>query len=618
MSNAFPLIRTCCIATSTLLVLIGTAACGTVATPETAPLTTNVPAATLEATVSAESEPLTKSISTPDPTLSPTTEQIQPTPPTKVVPPAATLFPAGDPPSQVRTIPLIASTYAELEAVLPWSQGELTTDERSNLAKLSDLFDQDRSSALTLAEFLWIQDGVSRVEKNAVQYLADMASEGIDLGPLIAALWVIDGIDHVESKLLLETRDIARKDSKLAATIIRFPWISDGVQRDEPEAVGAIGDLVTVDPLFAPTVRGFDWTADGIDPREQELLNFWTSQAKLDISYADQLMTMPAFGTSVERLDLQAAYSLTGLRNDFPSEYKELSQVPWFSKGIDDANAPLVYALARQARFGKYFNDLLGDHRTESLVFTTPKGVEVTAYSYIYQGGSGLSFLRRMEDAIAAMEDLVGAPFPREEIIYVFALPGEVEFIGLNMGTHMLMKWEYAGSVPNELTLGVLAFNYWNSRYSGTTHAKGPPFWFEQGALDFMSNYALDQLGLTTLDQHKSFVENLAKYCGSRAVSNIQDLIEHLEQNGIETHRTSHQAPCNKLLGEIFFLNLHEAMGHEAFSQAWSEIYALTQSSDGPVSEEQIYRAFIGNADTSSLEHVKNVYQKWHGGEFSQ
>lgn len=605
-----------CISASTLLVLIGTAACATVSTPESGPPPTKIPEATVASTGATETEPVATSIPPPDPTVSPTATKLGPTPTAKPEPTVALIFPVGEPPSQETTIPLIISPYSELEAALPWVEGELTTSEESNLTQLRALFDQDQASALTMVEFLWIQDGMSRVERKAVEYLADMVSEGIDLGALITAIWFIDGIDKIESELLLETRNVARSDSNLATMIIRFPWIADGVQENDLNAVETIGDLVAVDPLLAQKVRRLDWIEDGVNRREQELLGLWTRQAKSDISYANDLIKMPAFRTSVERLDLLAAYSLTDLKNDFPREYKELSKAPWFATGIDDANAPLVHALGRQASFGKYFDDLLGSHKTESLVFRTPKGVEVKVYSYTYKGGSSVTFLRRMEDAVAAMEDLVGAPFPREEIIYVFALPGEDEFSGWHLGTHMLLNWQFAESEPNAFILGLLAFDYWNARYSGTTHVKGPPFWFERGALDFLANYARDRLGLTSLDRHKSYVEGLAKYCRGRGVPTIQDLIDHLEENGIEAHRDSYKSQCNALIADILFVNLHGVMGHEAFSQAWSEIYGLTQSSEGPISEEQIYRAFIGNSDASSLEQVKDVYQKWHGGKF--
>ena len=107
-----------------------------------------------------------------------------------------------------------------------------------------------------------------------------------------------------------------------------------------------------------------------------------------------------------------------------------MEDASWFKDGINDEEAPLIPALHTQARRGEYFNDLLAKHTADSITFKTPKGVEVTVVSYTFSGRSGLSFLRGMEKAVVAMEELTTVPFPTEDLIYVFALPADDEFSG--------------------------------------------------------------------------------------------------------------------------------------------------------------------------------------------
>src|SRR5688572_11206229 len=107
------------------------------------------------------------------------------------------------------------------------------------------------------------------------------------------------------------------------------------------------------------------------------------------------------------------------------------------------------------------------------------------------------------------------------------------------------------------------------------------------------------------------------RYCDRLGMTSIQKLIDKLAETGYSEHRRSNQFFCNYALDEFLFLGLYETMGPGPFREAWKDIYLLTQLKESPVSEEEIYQAFLRHTPADQTSSFKELYQRWHGGNFS-
>ena len=57
-------------------------------------------------------------------------------------------------------------------------------------------------------------------------------------------------------------------------------------------------------------------------------------------------------------------------------------------------------------------------------------------------------------------------------------------------------------------------------------------------------------------------------------------------------------------------------MGDKSFRDAWKEIYRLSEESDELLPEDTIYRVFLSGVPEDKVKGFKEIYQRWHGGEF--
>ena len=537
--------------------------------------------------------------------------------PEPIEPESTPLFPLESQTAPVSPIDPIDNQYVELESHLQWFDEQLTPNEERSLTSLKALYDQHESLALSIAWIEWIADGIVFDERLIIENLASLAAADPSFGEKLASTsWILDGVDRREKELLGSIGDISRADHSLAGQIFGYEWLNDGTTRPEVESIGFVASLVRTDPSMAKGLKRLAWMEDGISKLENDVLDFWNSDSSRDPSFVAELINMPMFKDSVQPHDLLASRRLRDLQIDYLREFSRLRERAWFKDGIGDSEAPLIPALHVQAKRGEYFDALIASHTVDSITFETPKGTEVTIFSYTYKSRSGLSFLRGMEQAIIAMEELMTVPFPNEELVYVFALPSEDEFIGWNLGTHMLLRAHLEETIPGDAVLFLMGFYYWKSVSSGS-NPRGIPFWFKRGGVSLLRSFAQDRLGLLhkSLKDHQSEMEGITFRCESRGIRNIQDLINHLEANGYTAHRDSNKSFCNVVMGEVLFLNLLEIMGSESFGAAWAEIYRINESVKRPIAEDRIYDIFIKHSPANKVDQVAAIYGKWHGGQ---
>ncbi len=96
----------------------------------------------------------------------------------------------------------------------------------------------------------------------------------------------------------------------------------------------------------------------------------------------------------------------------------------------------------------------------------------------------------------------------------------------------------------------------------------------------------------------------------------IQKLVDTLAREGFAAHQETQYFICNYSYGEFFFINLYETIGHDPFRAAFGDLYLLSLDEGRPVTEDEIYQAFLQHTPAASVGAFQSVYSDLHGGDF--
>ena len=117
------------------------------------------------------------------------------------------------------------------------------------------------------------------------------------------------------------------------------------------------------------------------------------------------------------------------------------------------------------------------------------------------------------------------------------------------------------------------------------------------------------------LVQYKGLVQSeIEKDCSPHDITNIQDLLDATE--GLETKEVKllPSWPCHYEIGEVLLLHLYESFGRESVSGTLRDLHLLGKSERRPVSEAEIYQAFLANTPPGQEAEFNELYQRLHGG----
>lgn len=94
--------------------------------------------------------------------------------------------------------------------------------------------------------------------------------------------------------------------------------------------------------------------------------------------------------------------------------------------------------------------------------------------------------------------------------------------------------------------------------------------------------------------------------CYDRGVGNIQQLNER------QSLEPDWQTTCHYSLGAYLLLSLYETLGEGATSAALRDLFLLFQAEGRPVTEEEIYEAFLRNTPPGLEEEFLALYRQFH------
>jgi hypothetical protein len=185
---------------------------------------------------------------------------------------------------------------------------------------------------------------------------------------------------------------------------------------------------------------------------------------------------------------------------------------------------------------------------------------------------------------------------------FEWAPQGDVT-IALHVGTHMLVtrpeviQGDFRHALAHEV-----AHYYWGSGNA--------PVWLREGGADFLASYALDWSQWESLaDRRHDLDIGGTRTCATRGVQSIQQLSGDSDSPNFY---------CNYALGEFLLLNLYQIMGTDGSTSAWKQLYLLAEPEGRLVTEIEIHQAFLQHTPADQVAEFTTLYNRWHGGDFSE
>ena len=241
-------------------------------------------------------------------------------------------------------------------------------------------------------------------------------------------------------------------------------------------------------PELARKIEGLPWIEDGIEGlRELGAVRGLILLA--DAGHAARLIEEPWV---VEGRNFPALQALQVLKHSHPETLDKIMSHPTISDGITDQEAKILATLTTAANPVGYFledADLL-----DKLLDSEQVLLEERTITLPLAGETDITIIRTrpgtdrtmdfMEQSVRNIEEFMGLPFPRRQVIYLFVdAPGG----GINLGTHVQIR------ASEQVSSGESMFNlvaHETSHY----YWKGLPSWLSEGAATFMESVVADTL----------------------------------------------------------------------------------------------------------------------------
>ena len=174
-------------------------------------------------------------------------------------------------------------------------------------------------------------------------------------------------------------------------------------------------------------------------------------------------------------------------------------------------------------------------------------------------------------------------------------------------GTVVALEPEVPGF--RELLYHELAHYYANARLF--------PKWLSEGTADFLASCTLHVDENISLQSRRDIArEDIATHCEPRhGMNNVRRWLGALSRPHDFNSLQGQQALgyCPYPLGEVFLQGMYDARGNQIVSSILRESYQAAQNQYRPLSEGQIYQAFLSNVPPAQQEEFRELYRRLHG-----
>ena len=369
------------------------------------------------------------------------------------------------------------------------------------------------------------------------------------------------------------------------------------------------------------------WTRDGIQGKEE-----WDAISSLirlsDVVESGLLTQLIEEPWVVEGRNYAALESLGSVEYGMPAVTRVMSN-PTITDGITDQEAKILATLptvAYPAQNNLDDHDLLDKlldperHTLEERTITLPLSGE-TELTIIRVGPGLASSMDLFEISIRAIEELMGFPFPRRQLIFLFAeAPGG----GVHKGTHVHIRQDehIEPRAARGARLWLLAHEashyYWKSVPSPhcvpADAGVSRYIWLGESAATFMAyivyNSPSSPYPSVSLDEYFQF--------GHSPCTIIQSIAEFEYLDPRETDPWQYY-DCQYTLGTRLFLDLYNNMDETAFRLALRRLYLHTHFDTSVCDDDptvichlrEAFTTYVGEETRPKIESI--IDHHYHG-----
>ena len=340
------------------------------------------------------------------------------------------------------------------------------------------------------------------------------------------------------------------------------------------------------------------WIADGLNPLEEETVKYllYIAVRKREAALS-KIIEMPFLRTA-EPADLSAIKSLWRILHDNPSQFDQVMNHPTIQAGITDEWTPVITTLESAANNNPRLIHTLLDPQTvsvESRKINLPLSGSIVLAIVRTEPGPNRSMLL-LQHAVIQAEQHMSIALPTQNVVLLFADATSPGSAGTNYGSHIVIAKQYdvddGSQLANYLPATIaheVAHYYWS----------GKSDWIDEG----MANL------LETKAEHARTGKQIA------ATSQPCSAFDNIAQ--LDRAKLSLETPdytCNYALGERLFIELLDALGSRAFSNALQNLYLESTVEDSnptagtKVGIDEIRRLFGKTAGGAT------VIRRWYDG----
>ena len=541
---------------------------------------------------------------------------------------------------------------AEAVLELPWLADELTLVERLTLPRIEEIASEDGTLAQSVVELPWVADEITDEELLTVTRIRDITREDTALAQqVVAAPWVADGVTEEEQLTLTLIQDAAEEDAamaqrlvetpeipevsngddpypfdflrsiyidnfqqefpELARTLFAYPGFDDGIFKNLIQTVSSLLRIARADEPLARLALALPWVADGITSEERRTLRFISDISSLDPSLARQMLELPWITDSISDEETRALTIVWMVAHNELGQARLLVSQSWFHDGITGEDVALLVTLESASNWTAFSRELIGSGHVRSERFSFPSGeVKVYVVSRSSLDQTGPHVFRGVREGIEAIEDFMGAPWVRPEVI-VYLEP-ELQYIrevaGMNVGSHIVIRGVSEGEWQNYVIYHELAHFYFGYRNS--------PKWLAEGGANFLEAYTLHfGSGVAMGDLYQYARRGVAWSCLPKGITKVNDWNEATAGLSGSEYHLSPLWSCTYPIGEAFLMGMYNSLGHATVEAALRALHRRGERSFHPASEDDVYAIFLRNAPTEDRNVFEDTYFCLHGRE---
>ena len=497
--------------------------------------------------------------------------------------------------------------------VTPTSLGEVTVDIAAGVATDGGGAGNTAAPQLSLG-IPYDFDGNGGISKNeAIAAVVDYFAGSITKAQTIAVIvlyfsspdpppqetpspedfsWVQDGLTGFERLTLFYLQEIEDSHPEVAQVVLNFPWLADGITDDERRTVSFIRALADQDTSLAMLLVGLPWMAGEIGQYELFVVRGLWLVAREDLNLATSIANLLSLEGPLRGIHSDFVRSLRSVFERDPRRYDLLISQPWLQDGLTDEEIALVVVLPSLVASDQLFGDFIEGGHVQSETLSLDLAGEVTLFAVSRTPlRPDNDMLEGMRFGVDALEDFMGAPWPKADVIALFE-PELYPPAGRNSGSHIVLT-----NTSRILLYHELAHFYFGGNV---------PFWLSEGAAVFFSLYTLQLTGSKSLLPYYDTAQiNVVSGCAQYGVTNVQ------EWN--EAPFSSPAKSCAYSIGMRFVIGMYEYLGHEVVSSSMRELYRSWESTGSRASEEQIYLSFLSNTPPPKQDDFRDLYLCLHG-----